>query len=113
MARSRTRKFQPADTTASPSSGACADLVERARRLSRKGEHRKAWLTLQEACCASSDDSRLWVLYAAQSRRMNRLDEAEKALGQALFLRERQRDEARARVLRRLLEDLRSERRAA
>ncbi|HVJ16398.1 MAG TPA: hypothetical protein VM686_13245 [Polyangiaceae bacterium] len=87
--------------------------MERARRHLRKGEQRRAWLVLQEACCMSSDDARIWALYAAHSRRMNRLDEAEKAFAQALYLRERQRDEARATVLRRILEELRSARRAA
>ena len=90
-----------------------SELVARARRLVRKGEQRRAWLTLQEACCVASDDARVWALYAALSRRMNRLDEAEKAFAQALYLRERQRDEARAAVLRRLLDELRRDRRAA
>ena len=108
MRRSRARKFQPA-----ASAGPAAELVERARRHLRKGEQRRAWLSLQEACCVSSDDARIWALYAAHSRRMNRLDEAEKAFAQALYLRERQRDHARAAVLRRLLEELRSERYAA
>ena len=61
----------------------------------------------------SSDEPRVWALYAALSQRMNRIDEAEKAFSQALYLRERQRDEARAAVLRRLLADLRRNSRAA
>jgi Flp pilus assembly protein TadD len=106
MARSRRSTPQP---TPSPQD----ELLDRARRLARKGERRRAWLTLQEASAVHFDDARVWALYAAQSRRMNRLDEAEKAFSQALYLREQQRDTARADVLRRLLADLRSERQAA
>jgi Flp pilus assembly protein TadD len=114
MRRSRARKFQsPTSRDCALGGGPSHELLERARRHMRKGEQRRAWLTLQEACCVSSDDARVWALYAAYSRRMNRLDEAEKAFAQALYLRERQRDEARAGVLRRLLEELRSERCAA
>ena len=114
MRRSRARKFQPAASeTPALACGPAHELVERARRHLRKGEQRRAWLTFREACCVSSGDARVWALYAAHSRRMNRLDEAEKAFAQALYLREQQRDEARAAVLRRLLEELRSEQRAA
>ena len=114
MSRSRSRKFQPPASAVVPTLQQPADeLLERARRHVRKGEQRRAWLTLQEACCVSSDDARIWALYAAHCQGMNRVQEAEKAFAQALYLREQQRDEPRAAVLRRLLDELRRNSQAA
>jgi Flp pilus assembly protein TadD len=78
--------------------------VEQARRQRRRGDARKALVLLREACFLAGADARLWVLYAAQTWRMGRLDDTRHALRQALWLRERAHDEPRARVVRSLLE---------
>lgn len=77
--------------------------VEQARRQRRRGDERKALVLLREACFVAGADARLWVLYAAQSWRMGRLDDTRQALRQALWLRERAHDEPRAKVLRSLI----------
>ncbi len=81
-------------------------LVQRARRLRRRGEARRAMLILREACYASENCARLWTLYAAECMRIGRRDDAVEALERAIWLRERNRDSARARVTRELLERL-------
>ena len=83
-----------------------APLVLRARRLRRRGEDRRAMLILREACHAAEDCARLWTLYAAQCMRVGRRDDASDALTRAVWLRERDRDAARAKVTRDLLERL-------
>ncbi len=79
-------------------------LLGRAWRHRRRGEHRRAMLTLKEACLRDKDSARLWTLYAVQCVRAGRRDEATKALKQAVFLRQRSRDAARVRVTRAMLE---------
>jgi Flp pilus assembly protein TadD len=79
------------------------DRLQRARRQRLRGDQRKALLLLREACCLSENESRLWTLYGVQCWRMGQRDEARQALRQALWLRERDRDKARAHVLRGLL----------
>ena len=79
-------------------------LVLRARRMRRRGEQRRAMLLLREACHASEDCARLWTLYAAQCMRVGRREDATDALNRAVWLRERDRDAARAKVTRDLLE---------
>ena len=78
--------------------------VEQARRQNRRGEPRKALVLLREACFLAGSNARLWTLYAAQSWRMGRLDDTRQALRHALWLRERDHDEPRARVLRTLID---------
>jgi Flp pilus assembly protein TadD len=77
--------------------------VEQARRQRRRGDARKALVLLREACFLAGTDARLWALYAAQSWRMGRLDDTRQALRHALWLREKNHDESRARVLRTLI----------
>src|SRR5688572_6766168 len=81
-------------------------LVLRARRFRRRGEQRRAMLILREACHAAEDCARLWTLYAAQCMRVGRRDDATDALTRAVWLREKNRDAARAKVTRDLLERL-------
>ena len=81
-------------------------LLRRAWRHRRRGEDRRAMLVLKEACCQESSSPRLWTLYAAQCVRAGRRDEAEHALKQALWLRRRDRDDARVRVMTALLGQL-------
>jgi Flp pilus assembly protein TadD len=87
-------------------------LLRRARRHRRRGEHRKAMLALREACYASRADARLWTLYAMSCLRAGRANDGSQALRQALFLRQQDRDEARVRVTRQLMDRF-GDRRAA
>jgi Flp pilus assembly protein TadD len=87
-------------------------LLNRARRHRRRGEHRKAMLALREACYTSRCDARLWTLYAMSCVRAGRSDDCAQALRQALWLRERENDDARARVTQDLIDRL-GEREAA
>jgi Flp pilus assembly protein TadD len=77
--------------------------VAQALKFQRRGDPRKAMLILRELCFRESSNARLWTLYAVQCWRMNRRQDACQALRQALWFRERERDDARARVLRSLL----------
>jgi Flp pilus assembly protein TadD len=63
---------------------------------------------LREACCLEPEDPRLWTLYATACIRQRRIDDAARALSQAVWLRERQGDDVRAAVTRRLLERTRA-----
>ena len=82
-------------------------LVRRARRHRRRGEHRQAMLALRSACNHQMDDPCLWTQYAVACVRVRRYEDAERALGQALWLRQRARDERRARVTQQLIDQLR------
>jgi Flp pilus assembly protein TadD len=117
MRRSRYRSIQHSSAFATadafdPASSSDAletpgdPLVLRARRLRRRGEQRRAMLILREACHAAEDCARLWTLYAAQCMRVGKRDDATDALTRAIWLRERERDSARAKVTRDLLDRL-------
>jgi Flp pilus assembly protein TadD len=117
MRRSRYRSIQHSSAFATADAfdpGSSSDapeipgtpLVQRARRLRRRGEQRRAMLILREACHAAEDCARLWTLYAAQCMRVGRRDDASDALTRAIWLRERERDSARAKVTRDLLDRL-------
>ncbi len=82
-------------------------MLARVRRMRRRGEQRRAMLTLRDAAYGAQDDASLWTLYASQCIRAGKRDRAEQALSQALWLRERSHDEPRAEVTRRLLNGLR------
>jgi Flp pilus assembly protein TadD len=86
-----------------PSEPRVEALVRRARRFRLRGETRQAMLAVREACFESRTDARLWALYGAACRRARRHDEARDAIRQAIWLRERERDERRAGSLQRLL----------
>jgi Flp pilus assembly protein TadD len=77
--------------------------VAQALKFQRRGDARKAMLILRELCFREASNPRLWTLYAVQCWRMGRRHDACQALRQALWFRERERDEARARVVRALL----------
>jgi hypothetical protein len=81
-------------------------FVRRARRYQRRGEERRAMLSLRSACCAESDDARLWTLYGVQCVRAGRREDAIHALKQATWLRERAHETGRARSTRALLEQV-------
>jgi Flp pilus assembly protein TadD len=82
-------------------------LFERARRLRRRGEPRKAIVALREACLRDDRAAWAWTLYGAWLGELGRTSDAEAALGHALWLRKRAGDEPRARVTERLLARLR------
>jgi Flp pilus assembly protein TadD len=81
-------------------------LLARARRAQRRGERRQALVALREAALLAETDARIWALYGAACVKSNRLDEAESAFGQALYLRQREHDVRRAQVLRGIIERL-------
>jgi len=83
-------------------------LVRQARRWRRRGKHRRCMLALHQACAFRQEDAALWTLYAAECVAANRCEDAERALGHAIWLRQRCRDGRRAQVTRALLECLRS-----
>lgn len=80
--------------------------VERARRQSERGDERRAMLILREECFSAESNAALWVHYGLACLRARRRDEGFRALGHALWLRERARDAARVRVMRDLIGQL-------
>jgi len=81
-------------------------LLSRARRAQQRGERRQALVALREAALLAETDAKLWALYAAACAKANRLDEAQRAFTQALYLRQRQHDSRRASALRGLIRRL-------
>lgn len=81
-------------------------MLRRAWRFRRRGEHRRAMLLLREVCHREPDEAKLWTLYAVQCVRIGRRAEAASALKQAAWIRQRDREHARARVTRALLDCL-------
>lgn len=78
-------------------------LVERARRLRRRGESRKALVALREACTRDDRAAWTWTLYAAWLTELGRSEEAETALRHAIWLRKKDGDGARVHSTERLL----------
>ena len=70
-------------------------LKDRARRLRRKGELRRALVVLRDACMREEHDAALWTLYGALSIEAGRDDDGVKALRHAIWLRHRSGDERR------------------
>ena len=90
-----------------PQSATAQDvLLRRAQRCARKGDDRKAMVAVREACFASPQDARLWALYGSLCFRANRRDEALHAFGQSLWFRKRAKDDRRAAVVQKLIEQL-------
>jgi len=81
-------------------------LLSRARRAQQRGERRQAMVALREAALLSETNPKVWALYGAACVKANRLAEAERAYGQALFFRQREHDVGRARTLRSVIERL-------
>lgn len=86
------------------------ELTDRARRMRRRGESRRALVALREACLLDETSAVRWMLYAYELQRGGKLDEAEQAMKQSLYRREQAGDERRAAVVRGLIERLRDER---
>ncbi|MEP7052444.1 MAG: hypothetical protein ABJB12_18905 [Pseudomonadota bacterium] len=81
-------------------------LLSRARRAQQRGERRQAMVALREAALLAESNPKVWALYGAACVKANRVTEAERAYGQALFYRQRQHDVGRARALRSVIERL-------
>ncbi|HMJ52059.1 MAG TPA: hypothetical protein VK540_08280 [Polyangiaceae bacterium] len=80
-----------------------SDLTARAHRLRRKGELRRAVVAFREACALEERHPALWLWLGDTLARMGRRYEAERAMKQALFLRERSAETGKANVIRGLL----------
>ncbi len=78
-------------------------LVRQAASFRRRGTLRRALLALQQACLVDESNAAHWVIYGDLARRMGKRAEAEKAMKQALWLRQRMGDRPRIRVIRQLL----------
>jgi len=78
----------------------------RALKLQRRGELRRASLTLREATSLEESNAARWMLYAHVLLQLGQRDDAELAMKQSLFLRERQGEKGKAGVIRRLLLNL-------
>src|SRR5258705_6587899 len=65
------------------------ELTVRAQRLRRKGELRRAAVSLREACALDERNAARWALLGDVLFRMGRKEEASHALKQAVYLRER------------------------
>jgi len=81
-------------------------LLSRARRAQQRGERRQALVALREAALLGETDAKVWALYGSACAKANRWEEAERALNQALYLRQREHDAARANSLRHVIRRL-------
>jgi Flp pilus assembly protein TadD len=63
-------------------------------------------MSLREATALDESNPARWMLYARALARLGQRHEAERAMKQALFLRERSGEKAKANVIRRLLLNL-------
>jgi len=79
------------------------ELAVRALKLRRKGELRRAALTLRQACGLDEDNSARWMMLAHLLVGSGRRGEAGQAMRQALYLCQRNGERAKANVIRRLL----------
>lgn len=81
-------------------------LVSKARRLRLKGDVRKAIVALREACLLDEECASLWTLYGALLAGEGRLDDAQRALRHAVWLRRTSHDTPRERSTERYLRSL-------
>lgn len=89
------------------------ELVERARRLRRRGERRKALQVLRLACCDDSENASLWGQYGFRAWLEGKQNDAAESLQRAAWLFERQHEPRRAAAIRRLLSRIDAGARAA
>jgi Flp pilus assembly protein TadD len=83
-----------------------AELTVRALKLQRRGELRRASLTLREATALDESNAARWMLFARVLLQLGQRDDAGRAMKQSLYLRERQGEKGKASVIRRLLLNL-------
>jgi Flp pilus assembly protein TadD len=82
------------------------ELTARAQRLRRRGELRRAAVTMREACALDEQSSARWVMLGDVLFRAGTKDEAARAFRQAVYLCERSGHKAKANVVRRLILNL-------
>jgi len=99
-----TMRRHPARKLQSPTVDPVAEAVARANRARRKGDLRGEVNALRQACLFDEFDASLWTRLGDALSRLSRHDDAMQALRHALWLRERNNDEPRARVTRRLID---------
>ena len=75
-------------------------MCRRAWRHRKRGDERRAMLLLRDAAHMNESDARIWVLYGVQCGRAGHLDQAERALAHAVWLRTRAREPRKAQVTR-------------
>jgi cytochrome c-type biogenesis protein CcmH/NrfG len=81
-------------------------LARRARRLRQKGELRRAAIALREACALFEGNAARWMMLGHLHVRLGNQRDAERAMKQALYLREQGGERRKAQVIRRLLSRL-------
>jgi len=95
---------QPSSNAGFPSR--TEQLLRRARRAQQRGERRQALVALREAALLAETNAKVWALYGAACAKAARWNDAERAFGQALYLRQRQHDAPRANSLRGVIDRL-------
>ncbi len=104
MARRRRGKLQL--RTGVPVEDSPIDILRRrARKASKRGEHRKAAVVFRELI-AHGGDAKTWTLLGDSLRRARRPAEAANALKQALYLHRQAGAPLRARTVARLLTEI-------
>jgi Flp pilus assembly protein TadD len=83
--------------------GRAEELAARAHRLRRKGELRRAAVTLREACALDERNPARWVQLGDVLYRMGKREEAADAMKQSVYLREQAGEKSKANVVRRLI----------
>jgi Flp pilus assembly protein TadD len=86
--------------------GRAEELTVRAQKHRRKGELRRAAVSLREACALDERNAARWVLLGDVLFRMGKKEEAAHALKQAVYLREQAGERSKANVVRRLILNL-------
>jgi cytochrome c-type biogenesis protein CcmH/NrfG len=86
--------------------GRAEELTAKAQKLRRKGELRRAAVTLREACALDESNAARWALLGDVLFRMAKKEEAADALKQAVYLREQAGEKSKATVVRRLILNL-------
>jgi Flp pilus assembly protein TadD len=84
------------------------ELTLRAQKLRRKGELRRAAVTLREACALEEENAARWMLLGDVLFRTGKREEAAEAMKQALYLRQQRGERGRVNTIRRILLNLAS-----
>lgn len=79
-------------------------LIKRALRLRRRGEARRAWVALREACAHDEESPRAWTLYGVSCVELGKRANAQEAFRQAIWLRRQAKQGRRVAVLEALME---------
>jgi Flp pilus assembly protein TadD len=95
---------RPARKLQSPTVDPVAGAVARANNARRKGDRRTEANALRQACLIDEYDAALWTRLGDALFRLAKHEEAVQALRHALWLRERNNDDRRARVTRKLID---------